>query len=169
MVSRDSANGSRRVAVKAQATAFDLPAILEGTISHPGDIDHFRFRAKAGQKLAFEVHAPLVGPPHFNPRLELMGYLVSRFKRARAYQRSYLEQLRTHFGPKAFDVVIPDLAQFEKSVTDRIPITLHARRSEEADIARQFFTEVEQRIQRLSPGGTGSGRPDLRRRALVAA
>ncbi len=67
---------------------------------------------------------------HYHPRLELLGYLVSRFKRARAYQQSYLRQLRQHFGEQAFDTVIPDLAQFEKSVPDRVPITLHARRSD---------------------------------------
>ena len=84
---------------------------------------------------------------HFNDRLALLGYLVSRFKRARAYQQSYLKQLREHFGPKAFDTVLPDLAAFEKSVTDRIPITLHARRSLAAGIARQFFDEVERRAK----------------------
>ncbi len=61
-----------------------------------------------------------------NPDLRLLGYLVSRFKRARAYQQSYVGQLRRHFGANAFDTVVPDLAQFEKSVTDRIPITFHA-------------------------------------------
>src|SRR5205823_3481413 len=54
---------------------------------------------------------------HDNRRLQLLGYLVSRFKRARSYQRSYLRQLREHFGELAFDTVLPDLAQFEKSVT----------------------------------------------------
>src|SRR5205085_1560685 len=93
---------------------------------------------------------------HYNPRLQLLGYLVSRFKRARAYQQSYLKQLRSHFGDLAFDTVIPDLAQFEKSVTDRIPITLYARGSEEAAIARNLFDEVERRAQGLGarrPGG----------------
>ena len=84
---------------------------------------------------------------HYNENLRLLGYVVSRFKRARAYQQSYLRQLREHFGPKAFDTVLPDLAAFEKSVTDRIPITLHARRSIAAGIARQFFDEVERRAQ----------------------
>ncbi len=57
----------------ARATAFDGPAVLEGIINHPGDIDHFRFRAQAGQKLAFEVQAPLVSPPYFNPRLDVLN------------------------------------------------------------------------------------------------
>jgi hypothetical protein len=54
-----------------QARTFDLPAVLEGTIGSPGDIDHFRFRARAGQKLAFEIQTPHAGPPHFNPRLDV--------------------------------------------------------------------------------------------------
>jgi hypothetical protein len=57
----------------AQARAFALPAVLEGTIGRPGDIDHFRFRGRAGQKLALEVHTPQACPPHFNPRLDVVN------------------------------------------------------------------------------------------------
>lgn len=105
----------------------------------------------------------------FNPRLQLLGYLVSRFKRARGYQQSYLTQLRDHFGDLAFDTVIPDLAAFEKSVTDRIPITLHARRSHAADIARNFFAEVEARIERHRRRGPRSRPPRIHGNAVVAA
>lgn len=105
----------------------------------------------------------------FNPRLRLLGYLVSRFKRARSYQQTYVKQLRQHFGAQAFDSAIPDLAQFEKSVTDRIPITLHAPRSEEAGIARDFFAEVESRIQGHRRGRRGSSPKDVQRRAIAAA
>lgn len=84
----------------------------------------------------------------YNPDLALLGYLVSRFKRARSYQRSYLAKLRQHFGPLAFDTVIPDLARFEKSVTLGVPITLHAPASVEAGIARRLLAEVERRISR---------------------
>jgi hypothetical protein len=56
-----------------QATrVFGVPAVLEGTIGRPGDIDRFRFRAKAGQDLAFEVQTPRAGPPHFNLRLDVL-------------------------------------------------------------------------------------------------
>jgi chromosome partitioning protein len=83
----------------------------------------------------------------YNPSLRLLGYLVSRFKQRRAYQQSYLRQLRQQFGTKAFDTVIPDLALFEKSVCDRIPITVHAPRSREAELARQLFAEIERRVE----------------------
>ena len=101
----------------------------------------------------------------YNPQLQLVGYLVSRFRRARAYQNSYLAQLRRHFGAEAFDTVIPDLAQFEKSVTDRLPITLHAPRSEESDIARRYFDELLTR----TAGHGGSRHRSRRPRVLDAA
>jgi chromosome partitioning protein len=105
----------------------------------------------------------------FNRRLTLLGYLVSRFKRVRSYQRSYLERLRAHFGDLAFDTVIPDLAEFEKSVTDRIPVTLHAPRSEEAAIARRLFDEVGQRLEKLGRGSPRGSRPSLHRPDVATA
>lgn len=105
----------------------------------------------------------------YNHRLTLLGYLVSRFKRARAYQQSYLKQLRAHFGRLAFDTVIPDLARFEQSVTDRIPITLHAPRSEEAEIARALLREVERRSKVASRPRPIRRRANLRQRPAVAA
>lgn len=106
---------------------------------------------------------------HYNPRLQLLGYLVSRFKRARKYQKNYLQQLRAHFGDLAFDTVIPDLARFEQSVTDRIPITIHSPRSEAADIARRFFDEVECRTQGLRTGRPGRRQADIRQPAIATA
>jgi chromosome partitioning protein len=94
----------------------------------------------------------------YNPRLALLGYLVSRFKRSRSYQRSYLKKLREHFGTLAFDTVVPDLAGYEKSVTHSIPITLRAPSSFEAEVARTLFAEIEQRI-----GRCGRSRVERRR------
>jgi chromosome partitioning protein len=104
-----------------------------------------------------------------NSSLRLLGYLVSRFKRRRTYQQSYLNQLRTHFGDLAFDTVIPDLAQFEKSVTDRIPVTVHAPRSESADIARRFFDELQARIEGQPRIGVGGSPTSLHHTAAVVA
>jgi hypothetical protein len=54
-----------------QAKAFKIPAVLEGTIGRPGDIDHFRFKAERGQKLVFEIQTPRAAAPRFNPRLDV--------------------------------------------------------------------------------------------------
>ncbi len=79
------------------------------------------------------------------PSLKLLGFVASRFKRGRKYQKQYLSELREHFGRDAFETVIPDLAPFEQSVNDRIPIVLHSPSSHAATIARDFFREVEKR------------------------
>lgn len=50
-----------------------LPALIEGSVGSPGEVDVFRFRAQAGDRLAFEVETPDTAPPHFNPRLAVLG------------------------------------------------------------------------------------------------
>jgi chromosome partitioning protein len=93
----------------------------------------------------------------FNPRLQLLGYVVSRYRRSRSYQRTYLAGLRKHFGQGTFDTVLNDLAQFERSATDRIPITLRAPKSQAAEVARKFVDEVCRRIADKSESGQRLG------------
>ena len=104
---------------------------------------------------------------HGNPSVNLLGYLISRFKTARSYQHAYLTKLREFFEHLAFDTVVPDLAGFEKSVTHAIPVTLRAPSSREAVIATQLFDEVEARIAQLDCSH-GSGCRDIRQRRSVA-
>ena len=105
---------------------------------------------------------------HGNARLNLLGYLISRFKTARSYQHSYSAKLQEFFGELAFDTVVPDLAGFEKSVTHAVPVTLRAPSSREAGIARQLFDEVEGRIKTHGNGRVGSRRTDVRTKRRVA-
>jgi len=105
---------------------------------------------------------------HFNSRLQLLGYLVSRYKRSRAYQRSYLDQLRSHFGPQTFDTVIADLSEFERSVTDAILVTKHAPSSSAANAAREFFDEALRRCEELRGSGRGSRDTHVRSAGVVA-
>ncbi len=85
----------------------------------------------------------------YNVDLQLLGFVVSRFKRRRKYQTTYLKQLREHFGEDAFETFIPDLSTFEQAVTDRIPVNLHSPRSHASHVAREFFAEIERRAERL--------------------
>lgn len=95
-----------------------------------------------------------------NARLQLLGFVVSRFKAPRKYQAAYLERLKERFGADAFETIIPDLASFEQSVTDRMPVVLHSPKSHAACIAREFFRELESRAERL----TGLRQPSSGRR-----
>jgi chromosome partitioning protein len=103
-----------------------------------------------------------------NPELALLGYLVSRYKRARSFQRTYLAKLRQRFGKLAFDTLIPDVSLFEQSVTINVPIVLHSPSSVEAGIARRLFAEVQRRLHR-APAGRRPSRPHVRHRGQVAA
>jgi len=51
----------------AQALDVVVPALLEGAVERPGDVDVFQFHAKAGESLAFEIETPEMAPPRFNP------------------------------------------------------------------------------------------------------
>jgi len=105
----------------------------------------------------------------YNARLTLLGYVVSRFKKARSYQQAYLKQLRQHFGPLAFDTVLPDRALFEAAVVDRIPLPQYAPRSSEAGIARALYQEVQHRIVQASGARVTRSRAGVHRTAKVAA
>ncbi|QDT40321.1 MinD/ParA/CobQ/CobA-like protein [Gimesia alba] len=82
-----------------------------------------------------------------NSRLELLGYLISRIKPRRQYHQIYSDELRSRYGKKAFDIMIPDWAGYEQAVTHAVPVNLRRPNSKEARIAREFFAEVETRIR----------------------
>src|SRR5581483_9510597 len=55
----------------AQAQDISVPAILEGAIDRPGDLDLFEIKVQAGERLAFEIETPAAHPPRFNPWLKI--------------------------------------------------------------------------------------------------
>lgn len=93
----------------------------------------------------------------YNSRLQLMGYLASRYKARRAYQQTYLATMRQQCGDDAFETVIPDLAAFEKAVTDRTLISVHSPTSRANSIALGLFAEVEARAKKLTRIGRANG------------
>src|SRR5438093_6344287 len=53
------------------AATVTVPALIEGTIGRPGDIDTFKLTLAAGTRLAFEIETPLAYPPRFDPWLRV--------------------------------------------------------------------------------------------------
>ena len=58
---------------RGQAVPLAVGDIVEGNIDAPGDRDTYAFEGEAGAELVFEIETSGVEPPHFNPRLELLG------------------------------------------------------------------------------------------------
>jgi hypothetical protein len=55
-----------------QAQKISIPCLIEGAIERPGDVDSFKFKVEAGEKLAFEIETPDMKPPYFNPRIGIV-------------------------------------------------------------------------------------------------
>ncbi len=55
-----------------QAQPIRVPALLEGRIGRPGDVDVYRLEAEAGQAVAFEVETPILPAPIFSPKLSVL-------------------------------------------------------------------------------------------------
>jgi len=56
----------------ASALEIAVPSLIEGSIESPTEVDLFRFKVGAGQRLAFEIETPAAAPPVFNPRLSVV-------------------------------------------------------------------------------------------------
>ncbi len=58
---------------RRDAVPIAVGDIVEGHIGSAGDRDTYVFEGEAGAELVFEMETSGVEPPHFNPRLELLG------------------------------------------------------------------------------------------------
>ncbi len=50
-----------------------IPAVLEGVIERPGDVDVFRLRVNSGDLLAFELETPVTKPSKFIPWIKILN------------------------------------------------------------------------------------------------
>lgn len=57
----------------AEPVPVTIPALLEGTIDRPADIDRVKFRVKGGDRIALEVETPRNTVPVFNPYLRVVS------------------------------------------------------------------------------------------------
>jgi chromosome partitioning protein len=58
-----------------------------------------------------------------NPRLALLGYLITMYNQSLAIHRAYSDQLRTMYGHEVFETVVPLAKDFKEAVSSRLPIS----------------------------------------------
>jgi chromosome partitioning protein len=58
-----------------------------------------------------------------NPRLALLGYLITMYNQSLAIHRAYAEQLRTLYGNEVFSTTVPLAKDFKEAVSSRLPIS----------------------------------------------
>jgi chromosome partitioning protein len=58
-----------------------------------------------------------------NPRLTLLGYLITMYNQGLAIHRAYADQLRAMYGQQVFETIVPLAKDFKEAVSSRLPIS----------------------------------------------
>jgi len=81
-----------------------------------------------------------------NPRLRLLGHLVTRHDGRQLVHRAYEQKLRQLFGDQVLQTIVPEATAFKVALTARLPISLHATRSKAAVSIERLADEVLARL-----------------------
>ena len=93
------------------------------------------------------VHQAIEHARLLNPRLSLLGHLVTRQDKRLLLHRTYEQKLRGLYGATVLDTVIPEAAAFKVSLACRQPVTHYAPRSKAALTTSQLAREIVERIE----------------------
>jgi chromosome partitioning protein len=92
------------------------------------------------------VHQAIENARRLNPRLHLLGHLVTRYDRRLLVHRSYEAKLREQYGPAVLQTVIPEASAFKVSLACRKPVLLHDPASRAARLTMDLADEILDRI-----------------------
>lgn len=81
-----------------------------------------------------------------NPRLGLLGYLVTRFDGRLLVHQTYEQKLRRLYGSTVFQTVVPEASAFKVSLACRQPVSHYAPRSKAAHAVSQLKQEIIERV-----------------------
>lgn len=81
-----------------------------------------------------------------NPRLTLLGYLVSMYNKSLSVHVTYEHQLRETYGDDVFRSVVPLSKDFKEAVTFRKPVVFHKPKCEAAKASVALAEELIARI-----------------------
>ena len=95
------------------------------------------------------VHQAIENAHQLNPRLRLLGHLISRCDRRLLVHQSYEAKLRDLYGPAVFQTVIPEASAFKVALACRTPVPLHAPASRAADSTLRLAGEILDRASRM--------------------
>ena len=91
------------------------------------------------------VHQGIEQASRLNPRLQLLGHLVTRCDSRLVIHQQYQSNLRQLFGAGVLDTVIPEAVAFKVSLACRQPVSKYSPRSSAARLTAQLSHEILQR------------------------
>ncbi len=88
------------------------------------------------------VHQAVDNARLLNPKLSLLGHVVTRRDNRLLVHRTYEKKLRTLYGGQMFDSVVPEASAFKVALACRLPVTIHAPASKAAKLTRTLGCEM---------------------------
>lgn len=115
------------------------------------------------------VHQAIEQASKLNPRLHLMGHLVTRYDGRLAVHRAYLQKLRSLYRETVFDTAVPEASAFKVALTCRTPVSHHVPGSKAAQVMATVADELLTRIASVSGANPALGSlvPDVAAEAVT--
>jgi chromosome partitioning protein len=92
------------------------------------------------------VHQAIDNARNLNPRLQLLGHLVTRFDGRLLVHQSYTQRLRKLYGESVLRTVIPEATAFKVALACRQPVTFYAPQSKAARATLAMAEEILARV-----------------------
>ena len=92
----------------------------------------------------------LAGP---NPRLNLLGYLITMVTPRKSIHKLYEEMLRSHYGDQVFQAMIPEAVDFVEAIAQRKPVAQFKPRGAAAKAIKAFADELDSRLKAFDTRG----------------
>ena len=92
------------------------------------------------------VHQAIDHARQLNPKLQLLGHLVTRCDGRLVVHQAYEQRLRTLYGLTVFTTVVPEAVAFKLALAQRKPVTLACPGTKAAQAIEALAAEIAQRI-----------------------
>lgn len=97
------------------------------------------------------VHQAIENARALNPKLQLLGHLVTRHDRRLLVHETYHRKLRKLYGQSVLRTVIPEASAFKVALACRKPVAQYSPRSAAAKLTGSLADEISERLGTLTP------------------
>lgn len=92
------------------------------------------------------VHQAIGNAQQLNPRLRLLGHLVTRYDGRLLIHRAYEQKLRSMYGDSVLNTIIPEASAFKVALAGRTPVTYFNSRCKASRLTSDLACEIVEAI-----------------------
>jgi chromosome partitioning protein len=96
------------------------------------------------------VHQAIQNAAGLNPKLALLGHIITRYDARLLVHQSYHRKLRKLYGESILETVIPEASAFKVALACRKPVSIYSSRSRAAKLTRRMGDEILERIKTIT-------------------